>query len=450
MKRYIVTLAILIPTISLLHSCFQKDHHSLLITNPTTEYKKHLKTLSYQVSALLDERNKVFCSGVFISKHHLLTAAHCVYDRQIEGIKLGAWNTESKSFDHFSSVASIEFLVPDIGSMEFPNFDVAIIELTEPLQKQVRPMPISSSIPIGSPAYVAGFGLTASKCDDSDTDCLGSLLVTQVDLVEHTDNSRFHNIITIQGDETGPCMGDSGGPIFQQTETGYALIGITSGVWHVFNSEAFQDPEKVCESGSAIITSIVGYHDWIKHLVNDKKHKFSPPSKTQPKEHAIFAEWCRYDNIFDPAWRTTQSLMYLISRYAGEIGYQAKQVFSNCQLAQSIAESWLNSYDWLEFDRSSTHVSQALPINALKPKNLGFYFNDIENMNFELMDSVENLLIEASSIDQKSFCTIAFMPSLVSLELSYLRTKPELSCLKNSRSLETLIVNGENLDFSSL
>lgn len=448
MKRYIAILTLLIPTISLLHSCFQTSHHSLHIINPSDGSERHLEALSFQVSALLDERNKVFCSGVFITQHHLLTAAHCVADRETKTIKVGAWNSKLKNFDHFSSIRSIEFLAPEIGSTEFPNLDLAVLVLKKPLSEYVQPMPVSDHISIGSHAYVAGFGLTATSCDDSNKHCLGSLLATRIKLVELTHNSRFKHIVTIEGDHTGPCMGDSGGPIFRKTEQGFELIGITSGVWHVFNQKALDDPENVCESGSAIITSVVGYRDWIKHVIEDSK--LEPQHKSRPQKTPSFADWCLYDNIYDPAWRTTQSLMYLISRYANDHGYTAKQVFSDCHLAQELAETWIETNEWLEFDRSSTHVNQALPIASLHPKNLGFYFNDIKNMNFQLLNSVEHLLLEASSIDQKSFCTIGLMPNLRSLEISYLRTKMDLACLKQNFSLEQVIVNGERIDVLSL
>jgi hypothetical protein len=354
----------------------------------------------------------------------------------------------SNDFDHFSSIQTIEFLAPDIGSLEFPNFDLAVLVLKKPLHKYVKPMPVSGKVLIGSHAYVAGFGLTATNCDDRDKHCLGTLLATRIKLVELTHNSRFQNIITIEGDHTGPCMGDSGGPIFQETETGFELIGITSGVWHVFNQKALDDPDNVCESGSAIITSVAGYGDWIKHVTEGKK--LDRQNKKRPMQTSSFAEWCLYDDIFDPAWRTTQSLMYLISRYANDNGYSSKQVFSNCHLAQTLAERWLDTNEWLEFDRGSDHVSQALPIASLRPTNLAFYFNDIQDMNFQHLTSVENLLIEASSIDQKSFCTIGLMPNLRSLELSYLRTKMELACIGQSYNLNRLVVNGETVDISSL
>lgn len=449
MKRYIAILALLIPTISLLHNCTQASHNNLHIVNATKASEKQLETISFQISALLDERNKVFCSGVFLTQDHLLTAAHCVYGRELKDIKVGTWNTKLKTLDDFSSIRNVEFLAPEIGSAEFPNFDLAVIVLNTPLRKNIHPMPISKQTKIGSNAYVAGFGLTATSCDDSDKACLGSLLVTKIKLLELTHNSRFQNIITIEGDHTGPCMGDSGGPIFRKTEQGwYELIGITSGVWHVFNSKALDDPKNLCESGSAIMTSIVGYRDWIKHVIEGSKLK--PPNKNRPQKGSSFADWCLYDNIFDPTWRTTQSLMYLISRYANNNSYPAKQVFSDCHLAQELAENWLETNEWLEFDRSSTHVNQALPIASLNPKKLGFYFNDIENMNFQILNSVEHLLLEASSIDQQSFCTIALMPNLRLLELSYLRTKMELACLKQSLSLKHLVINGEQLDILSL
>nr|XP_054763625.1 uncharacterized protein LOC129270250 [Lytechinus pictus] len=186
----------------------------------------------------LESDDDLFCGGTLITSKWVVTASHCVEDgKKVDAVVLGALNSESPSEYQQRIEPSGIFLHPDYSIGMQYNADIALIELSIPVNFTdfIRPACLADSSKessLYSPCLIAGWG------NDGDGYYPEHLQKAVVNLFEVDECRSFYGNDTINenmlcaGYERGEidtCDGDSGGPLVCEGEDGrWHLVGVTS------------------------------------------------------------------------------------------------------------------------------------------------------------------------------------------------------------------------------
>ena len=203
------------------------------------------------------------CGATRIANNWFVTASHCL-DSTYEEIRL--ISTESNLKDPratiFEATASICHSAYGGARGQYAN-DVALIGISDATAATLENVPIArygatdrSLGPVNYPdARMAGWGLTSFERGELSN----TLLRADLKLV-----SSGPAAITVSSTEqSGPCIGDSGGPLLVDEADGDSrVIGVLSVV------ELNQEGDGFCEGDyNARYTNLGGYVDWIETTI---------------------------------------------------------------------------------------------------------------------------------------------------------------------------------------
>lgn len=184
----------------------------------------------YQVSL---HNDKLVCGGSIISKQWILTAAHCVYGKNLSLFKVRV--ASSYHDEGGILITDISTIIPhEWYDEDTYDYDVALIKLSTPLSlgrnaKIILLATPSINIKTGSKAIVSGWGKTSTNGESSKV--LQTLTVPIIDQEACRKIFARLGVVTANmlcaGYTTGEkdtCHGDSGGPLVYNN----VQIGIVS------------------------------------------------------------------------------------------------------------------------------------------------------------------------------------------------------------------------------
>ena len=199
-----------------------------------------------------------FCTGALISPRIVLTAAHCVQpgaDYKI--VEYGA--DRQPSLQDVKSVAIHPGFNMQTMLAHRATADVALLQLSSPVRGKTPSILGLPNIPIivGSRFTIAGIGVTVRGDGKSGGTVRAAALIAtgkpgtlQIRLVDPVNQGAR--------DGLGACTGDSGGPVFEDKQTGSAIIGVVS--WST-------GPNGSAGCGGLTgVTPLTLYRDWLVQI----------------------------------------------------------------------------------------------------------------------------------------------------------------------------------------
>ena len=172
--------------------------------------------------------NQVGCTGVLIAPNAVLSAGHCVDG--ITAVKLGT-NDFSSGGERIKVTEIIEY------PQSQRSYDLAILILETPSTMEPRMIArgcVLDDLDVGAEVTIVGYGALDPQGNQYGSELMEGF--TTIDDPECTDmQSGCVNSVSPGGelgaggsDDVDSCYGDSGGPLYLNTDHGDYLVGITS------------------------------------------------------------------------------------------------------------------------------------------------------------------------------------------------------------------------------
>lgn len=233
----------------------------------------------------------IFCGGSLISRKLVVTAAHCIRDKDSElatkaedvTVYLGKLNMETLESERGFVMSSVEeIIVHPHWSHLTSNFDadiaVAVLEKSFRFTRNIRPICLPTTSEsfediVGRKVVIAGWGKTETNALSTSVPKWAE--ITVIDTGSCLESNKIFGTITsgrtfCAGDDSnlasrvsgsGPCSGDSGGGLTINVNGTWYLRGVISSTVKSLDTQSC-DPQYF-----SVFTDVAKFRDWLLKLM---------------------------------------------------------------------------------------------------------------------------------------------------------------------------------------
>nr|XP_031847689.1 chymotrypsin-1-like [Nomia melanderi] len=184
----------------------------------------------FPYTVYLKLKGKPFCGGAIIGNHHVITAAHCILNanNKTEDVEVVTGTIHLNQGGETHRVAG---LYPHPYYPDYLDKDIGVIKLAEPINFNANQQPIalpSDRTPAFVYGTVSGWGGTSSPPTAmSSSQQHLSVKVIDTMVCKQTSGFIISEICTLNGPDSGTCLGDSGDPfVYNNAVAGVASRGV--------------------------------------------------------------------------------------------------------------------------------------------------------------------------------------------------------------------------------
>jgi secreted trypsin-like serine protease len=222
--------------------------------------------------AILSVSGSLVCGGALISSSYVLTAAHCVLNKEkLRSVIVGTPDLKNASagvkIEINATYTNPNFYNDIHEGKEFPVNDIAILKLNDDIQSSDCISAVSlydgDSFNSSVEFWISGWGITKYSVVPSASDRLMTMRAEIVDI----EKCHYCNATTrfCAGSNTSStCIGDSGDPfVFKDNNRTWNALGVLSYATYPNNNT------KSCNTGIyTCYTNISSYIDWIQNVTD--------------------------------------------------------------------------------------------------------------------------------------------------------------------------------------